>query len=66
MPDAMSHSVRPLHPRDSGENDDFHNPLRVYTVPPCDYKRRRRASFKWDIINIAQPDHSIERNTQHH
>ena len=47
-PQCTSHSVRPLHPRDSGKNDDFHDPLRMYTVPPCVYKRRRRASFKGD------------------
>ena len=29
-----------------GKDDDFHDPLRVYSVPPCVYKRRRRASFK--------------------
>jgi len=50
-PDAIPHSVLPTvfdhcTPRDSGENDDFSVPLRMYTVPPCDYKRRRRASFE--------------------
>ena len=48
-PDAMPHSVLPTvfdHPRDSGEDDDFHVPLLMYTAPPCDYKRRRQASFK--------------------
>ena len=64
-PQCTSHSVRPLHSHNSGENDDFHDPLRMYTVPPCDYKRRR-ASFKGDVGNIAQSDHSIERNNQHH
>ena len=29
-----------------GKYDDFHDPLRMYTVPPCVYKRRRWTSFK--------------------
>jgi len=33
-------------PRNSGGNDDFHAPLLMYPAPPCDYKRRRRASLK--------------------
>src|SRR6185503_16248153 len=53
-PQCTSYSIRPLHPRDSGENDDFHVPLRMYTVPPCDYKRRRRASFKGDVAIIVK------------
>ena len=40
-------------PHDLGENDDFHDPLLMYTVPPCDYKRRRRASFKGDVAIIV-------------
>ena len=35
-------------PRDSGENDDFHASLLMHATPPCDYKRRRRASFRRD------------------
>ena len=65
-PDAMPHSV--LHtvfdhctPAIRGKDDDFHDPLRMYTVPPYVYKRRRRASFKG-----RGRTHSIERNTQHH
>jgi len=46
-PQCTFYSVRPLHPRDSGE-DDFHVPPLMYTAPPYDYKRRRRASFKGD------------------
>ena len=65
-PQCTFHSARPLHPRDSGEDDDFYVPLLMYTAPPCDYKRRRRASFKGDVGHIAQSDHLIERNTQHH
>ena len=45
-PQCTSYTVRPLHPRDSGEIEDFHDPLLMYTAPPCDYKRRRRASFR--------------------
>ena len=26
-----------------GEDDDFHDPLCMYVVPPCVYKMRRRA-----------------------
>ena len=53
-PDAMPHSVlstvlNHCTPVIRGENDDFHVPLRMYTVPPYDYKRRRRASFKGDV-----------------
>jgi len=47
-PQCTFYSVRPLHPRDSGEDDDFHVPPLMYTAPPYDYKRRRRASFKGD------------------
>ena len=52
-PQCTSYSIRPLHPRDSRGNDDFHVPLRMYIVPPCDYKRRRRASFKGDVAIIV-------------
>ena len=63
-PDAMPHSVLPTMldhctPAIRGKDDDFHDPLRMYTVPPCVYKRRRRASFK----GVAQSDH-FDR-TQH-
>ena len=29
-PQCTSYSIRPLHPRDSGENDDFCDPLYMY------------------------------------
>ena len=50
-PDTMPHSVLPTvldhcAPVIRGRYDDFHDPLRMYTVPPCVYNRRRRASFK--------------------
>ena len=32
-------------PRDSGENDDFYAPL-MCPAPSCNYKRRRRVSFR--------------------
>ena len=32
-PPCTSYSVRPLHPRDSREDDDFHVPLLMYTAP---------------------------------
>jgi hypothetical protein len=49
-------------PRDSGENDDFHAPLLLYTAPPYDYKRRRQASFKgedpfWTLLDISHRGH---------
>ena len=48
MPDAMPHSVLSTvldhcTPAIRGEDDDFHNPLCMYTARPCVYKRRRRA-----------------------
>ena len=46
---------------ESRGKDDFHNPLRMYTVPPCVCKRRGRASFKG--VNVARSD-SLDR-TQH-
>ena len=50
-PDAILHIVLPTlldhcTPAIRGKDDDFHDPLCMYTVPPCDYKRRRRAFFK--------------------
>ena len=45
---AIPHSVLPTvldhcTPTIRGEDDDFHDPLCMYTIPPCVYKRRRRA-----------------------
>ena len=47
-PGAIPHSVLPTvldhcTPVIRGKDDDFHDPLCMYTVPPCVYKRRRRA-----------------------
>ena len=47
-PGAIPHSVLPTvldhcTPTIQGEDDDFHDPLCMYTIPPCVYKRRRRA-----------------------
>jgi len=47
-PQCTSYSVRLLYPHDSGEDDDFNVLLLMYTAPPCDYKRMRRAPFKED------------------
>jgi len=33
-PQCTFYSVRPLHPRDSGEDDDFHVPPLMYSAPP--------------------------------
>ena len=49
-PDAMPHSVLPIvfghcTPAIQGKTTTSTPPL-MYTAPPCDYKRRRRASFK--------------------
>ena len=65
-PDAMPHSVLPTvfdhcTPAIRGKYDDFHDPLRMYTVPPCVYKRRGRASFKG--VDVARSN-SLDR-TQH-
>ena len=68
-PDAMPHSVLPTvfdhcTPAIRGKGDDFHDPLRMYTVPPCVYKRRRQASFKRDlVIDVARSD--SHGRTQH-
>jgi len=61
-PQCTFYSVRPLHPRDSGEDDDFHVPPLMYTAPPYDYKRRRRASFKGD----GHPHSRSSSHSQHH
>ena len=47
-PNAMPHSVLSTvfdhcTPTIRGEDDDFHDPLCMYTVPPCVYKRERQA-----------------------
>ena len=47
-PNAMPHSVLSTvldhcTPVIRGEDDDFHDPLCMYTAPPCVYKRRRQA-----------------------
>jgi len=47
-PDAMSRSVLPTvfdhcNPAIRGKDDDFDDHICMYTVPPCVYKRRRRA-----------------------
>ena len=51
-------------PRDSGENDDFHDPLLMYIVTPCDYKRRRRAPLKGDV-GRDHPDTSTTLSTRY-
>ena len=61
-PTVYFYSVRPLHPRDSGEDDDFHVPLLMYSALPYNYKRRRRASFNRDgHLHSRSSSHS-----QHH
>ena len=42
LPTVLDHCT----PSIRGEDDDFHNPMCMYTIPPCVYKRRRWASFK--------------------
>ena len=54
FPQCTSYSVRPLYPRDSGENDDFHASLLMHATPPCDYKRRRRASFRLSRFSLSE------------
>ena len=54
-------------PRDSGENDDFHVPLLMYLAPPCNYKRRRWASFSspgwtlWSEVGLSLSGFSLPR-----
>jgi len=50
MPGAIPHSVLPTvlnhcTPMIRGEDDDFHDLLCMYTVPPCVYKRGVGPSF---------------------
>ena len=35
----------------------FHDPLLMYTIPPCDYKRRRRAPLKGIVTRDVGRDH---------
>ena len=47
-PGAIPHNVLPTvlnhcTPAIRGEDDDFHDPLCMYTAPPCVYKRRSQA-----------------------
>ena len=70
MPGAIPHSVLPTvldycTLAIQGENDDFHDPLCMYTVPPCDYKRRRHASFKGDG-HLRRRDHRHTISTTEH
>ena len=53
-PQCTCYSIQPLHPRDSGGDDDFHTPLLMYPAPPCDYKRRRWVSFKGGRSGLQQ------------
>ena len=39
LPTVLDHCT----PAIRGKDDDFHDPLCMYTVPPCVYKRRRWA-----------------------
>ena len=57
-PDAMPHSVLPTvldhcTPAIRGKYDGFHDPLPMYSVPSCVYKRRRRASFK-GVVDVTR------------
>ena len=56
-PDAMPHSVLPTvfdycTPAIRGRTTTF-TPLLMYTAPPCDYKRRRRAPFKGGWLSLS-------------
>ena len=50
LPIVLDHCT----PAIRGKDDDLHYPLCMYTVPPCVYKRRRRASFKGVAIGSGQ------------
>ena len=39
-------------PHDSGENDNLHAPL-MYAAPSCNYKRRRRVSFRLSRLDSS-------------
>ena len=64
---AIPHSVLPTvldhcTPAIRGEDDDFHDPLRMYTVPPCVYKRgvgplgrKRRLALLAEHIRSSEP-----------
>jgi hypothetical protein len=62
-PQCTSHSTRLLYLRNSGENDDFHAPLRMYTVPPCDYKRRGGLPLRRTLATIATWVGRLSRHT---
>jgi hypothetical protein len=66
-PDAMPHSVRPLHPRDSGERRRLPRSA-VHCTPSLlmTIKGGGGPPFKGDVFDIAQSDHSVERNAQLH
>ena len=49
-------------PRFGEKTTTFMTPLCMYTVPPCVYKRRRRASFKGD----GHPHSQSSSHSQHH
>ena len=46
-PQCSSYSIRPLYPAIRGKTTTSTPPL-MCAAPPCDYKRRRRASFRRD------------------
>ena len=45
----------------------YHTPPLMYTAPPCDYKRRRRAPFKGDlfsdVLDISDHSHPHSRSS---
>ena len=45
FPQCTSYSIQPLYPAIQGKTTTSMPPL-MCTAPPCDYKRRRRASFR--------------------
>ena len=47
FPQCTSYNIRPLYPAIRGKTTTFTPPL-MCAAPPCDYKRRRRASFRRD------------------
>ena len=66
--DAIPHIVLPTvlehcTPAIRGEDDDFHDPLCMYTVPPCVYNRRvgpfgrtQRSALLAEHIRSLNPD----------
>ena len=52
-------------PRDSGEDDDFHVPLPMYTAPLVTIKGGGGLPLKGDVLDISDHDHPHSRSSSH-